>query len=139
PSKNVVSITESADGTLDFVNADFSISRFDGARFQTTRPGIDQDARALWTSRMGLLSSAGEWWILTTTRLYRFASGNLSRPLATYDSRDGFKADDMYQMFEDSHGDLWLSQQPSKAENSGLYRLKKGEGEFYRFTESEGF
>jgi hypothetical protein len=46
----------------------------------------------------------------------------------------------MYQMFEDSHGDLWVSLQPSsKAEDYGLYRLKKDERSFYRFTQEEGF
>jgi signal transduction histidine kinase/ligand-binding sensor domain-containing protein len=138
-SKNILSINESTDGMLYLVNGDFSVSRFDGQHFQTTRPGIAPDARALWTSRAGFLSSAGEWWILTTTKLYRFAGANLSRPLATYDAGSGLKADDMYQMFEDSQGDIWLSQQPSKAENLGLYRLKKGERDFYRFTQADGF
>ena len=138
-SKNVQSITETADGTLYFVNGDFAISRYDGAHFQTTKPTIDADARALWTSHADFLSSAGEWWILTTTKLYRFAAANLSRPLATYTTRDGFKADDMYQMFEDSRGDLWVSLQPSKAENYGLYRLQKGESRFHEFTKEDGF
>ena len=138
-SKNVLSINSSADGSMYVVNGDFAISRFDGARFQTTRAAVDADARALWTSRAGYLSSSGEWWITTTTRLYRFAAGNLSHPSAIYDTRDGFAANDMYQMFEDSRGDLWVSLQPSKAENYGLYRLPKGEKSFYRFTKQEGF
>ena len=44
----------------------------------------------------------------------------------------------MYQMFEDSRGDLWVSLQPSKAENFGLYRLQQGEQNFYRFTKEQG-
>ena len=138
-SLNVESIIEGNDGALYVVNGSFSLSRYDGQRFQTSRAPLALDARALWTSRAGFLSSANEWWFLTTTRLYRFAAGNLNRPLATYDSRDGFKSDDMYQMFEDSHGDIWLSQQPSRNENIGLYRLKKGDSNFYRFSEKEGF
>jgi ligand-binding sensor domain-containing protein len=121
------------------VNGGFSLSRYDGQRFQTSRAPLAPDARALWTSRAGFLSSANEWWFMTTTRLYRFAAGSFNRPLATYDSRDGFKSDDMYQMFEDSHGDIWLSQQPSRDENIGLYRLKNGDSSFYRFSENEGF
>jgi signal transduction histidine kinase/ligand-binding sensor domain-containing protein len=138
-SKNILSINGSADGSIHVVNGNFAISSFDGARFQTTRAAVDTDARALWTSRAGFLSSTGEWWILTTTRLYRFAPGNLTRPVATYDTHDGFKANDMYQMFEDSSGDLWVSLQPSKIEDFGLYRLKKGEKSFYRFTKEQGF
>jgi signal transduction histidine kinase/ligand-binding sensor domain-containing protein len=137
-SKNIQSITSAADGSMYVVNGDFAISRYDGARFETIRPAVDADARALWTSHAGFLSSTGEWWITTTTKLYRFAAGNLSHPAAIYDTRNGFAANDMYQMFEDSHGDLWVSVQPSEARNLGLYRLKKGENSFYRFTKEEG-
>jgi signal transduction histidine kinase/streptogramin lyase len=137
-SPNVEAIIEGNDGTLYFVNGDFALSRYDGQRLQTSRAKIAPDARALWTSRAAFLSSANEWWFLTTTKLYRFAAGSLNRPVATYDSHDGFKSDDMYQMFEDSHGDLWLSQQPSRDENIGLYRLKKGDTSFYRFSQKEG-
>ncbi len=77
--------------------------------------------------------------MLTTTKLYRFAAGDLEKPLATYDSHNGLKADEMYQIFEDSRGDIWLSQQPAKAENFGLYRMKRGEQNFYRFSQAEGF
>ena len=136
-SRNVEAIIESKDGDLYFVNGGFSLSRYDGRHLRASRVKLALDARALWTSRAAFLSSANEWWFLTTTRLYRFAAGNLDRPLATYDSRDGFKSDEMYQMFEDSRGDLWLSQQPSRDENVGLYRLKKGEKSFYRFSANE--
>ena len=137
-SKSVFSISSSADGSVYAVNGDFGISRFDGTSFQTTRAAVETDARALWTSHMGFLSSAGEWWMLTTTKLYRFAAGNLKHPLATFDMSNGFKANDMYQMFEDSRGDLWVSLQPSKSENCGLYRLRKGETTFQGFSKSEG-
>lgn len=137
-SKNIFSIREDRDGTMYFINGDYFISRFDGEHFQTSRANVAADARALWTSRAAFLSSANEWWVLTSTKLYRFAAGDLNHPLATYDSHDQFKADEMYQMFEDSHGNIWISQQPSGAENFGLYRLKKGEQTFQRFAQGDG-
>ena len=137
-SKNILSINEDVAGNLYFVNGDYFVSRFDGLRFQTSRANIAADARALWSSRAAVLSSANEWWVLTSTKLYRFSAGNLTRPLATYDSHNQFKADEMYQMFEDSHGDIWISQQPSRAEDFGLYRLKKGEQNFQRFSKADG-
>ncbi|MDX6382619.1 MAG: hypothetical protein QOK48_192 [Blastocatellia bacterium] len=138
-SVNVQSINEGPDGMLYFVNGDFYLSRFGDHGFQTAQPQIASDARALWTSRAAFLSSANEWWVLTTKKLYRFAAGNLQKPLATYDSQNGLKADAMYQIFEDSRGDIWLSQRPEKAEDYGLYRMKKGEQSFYRFSQTEGF
>jgi ligand-binding sensor domain-containing protein len=91
-SKNILSINSGADGSMYIVNGDFEISRFDGTRFQTTRAAVDRDARALWTSHAGFLSSAGEWWMLTTTKLYRFAAGRFARrslgQLATLEGRE---------------------------------------------------
>jgi signal transduction histidine kinase/ligand-binding sensor domain-containing protein len=137
-SINIESITEGPDGALYFINGDFYLSRFAGQGFQTVRFHIAPDARALWTSRAAFLSSANEWWVLTTKKLYRFAAGDLEKPLATYDSHSGLKADEMYQIFEDSHGDIWLSQRPAKAESFGLYRMKRGEQSFYGFSQAEG-
>lgn len=137
-SKNVLSINEDTAGNLYFVNGAFYVSRFDGQRFQSRRTNIASDARALWTSRGAVLSSANEWWVLTTTKLYRFAAGSTNQLVATYDSSHQFKADDMYQMFEDSHGDIWVSQQPSRSEDFGLYRLKKGEQTFRHFSKADG-
>jgi hypothetical protein len=57
-SKNIMSIEAAADGSMYVVNGDFAISRFDGARFQTTRAAVDTDASALDLAR-GFSSSAG--------------------------------------------------------------------------------
>jgi signal transduction histidine kinase/ligand-binding sensor domain-containing protein len=137
-SPNLFAINESTDGTLYFANGDFQLSRFDGKRFQTARPHVPRDARALWISRYAFLSSANEWWILTAEGLYRFAAANLQKSLATYDRQSGLKANEAFQIFEDSRGDIWLSQQASRREDFGLYRMRRGETKFYRFSEAEG-
>lgn len=136
-SSRLYAINEAQDGSLYVANGDFYLSRFDGKRFESTRPHIDPAARALWSSRYAFLSRANEWWILTTDKLYRFAAGNLQKPKAIYDSNHGLKANEAFQIFEDSHGNIWLSQQPATDENFGLYRLRRGEGKFYRFSEAE--
>ncbi len=136
-SPALFAINEGPDGALYFANGDFFLSRFDGKRFQTTHPRIPSDAQALWTSRYALLSNTNEWWILTSDKLYRFAASNLQSPLAIYDSTHGLAANQAFQIFEDSHGDIWLSQQPARQEDYGLYRLRHGEDKFYRFSAAE--
>lgn len=59
--------------------------------------------------------------------------------MAIYDQENGLKANGMFQAFEDSRGDIWLSTQPSKKEGLGMARLKRGEEKFYTFSEKEGF
>jgi signal transduction histidine kinase/ligand-binding sensor domain-containing protein len=137
-SGNVQAISEGADGTLYFATGNYHISRFGDKGFHTVRPQVPLDARALWTSRYAFLSSANEWWILTAAGVYQFAAANLQKPLATYDISTGLKADEAFQVFEDSRGDIWLSQQPAKRENSGLYRMKRGQNKFESFSAAEG-
>lgn len=142
---NVRAITQGADAAHYFADGDFYLSRFDGQRFQSVRPQIPLDAQSLWTSRSGVLTSAGEWWILTSQKLYRFAPVKsfaqlaTQKPMAIYDQEGSLKANGMFQLFEDSRGDIWLSMQPSKKENPRLARLKRGEETFYTFSEKEGF
>jgi signal transduction histidine kinase/ligand-binding sensor domain-containing protein len=136
-SAAIFSISEGNDGSLYVANGDFSVSRFDGRRFQTSRANVAPHSRSLWTSRYAFISSANECWILTAQGVYRFAANDLQRPLAVYDSQHGLAANEGFQIFEDSHGDIWLSQQPARREDVGLYRLKRGENEFHRFTSAE--
>jgi signal transduction histidine kinase/ligand-binding sensor domain-containing protein len=137
-SSTIYALSEGADGSLYVANGEFSISKFDGRRFQTSQATVDPSARPLWSSHYAFLSSANEWWIVTSAGVYRFAADNLEKPLAVYDRRHGLAANEGFQVFEDSHGDIWLSGQPSRAEDRGLYRLKRGEQNFYRFTVAEG-
>ncbi|MBZ0089775.1 MAG: hypothetical protein K8H90_05285, partial [Thermoanaerobaculia bacterium] len=59
--------------------------------------------------------SAGEWWIPTGEGLLRFAPTpspealSAAEPKALYTSRDGLAGDDVFRLFEDSRGDLWIS------------------------------
>jgi len=138
-SPALFAINEDSGGNLFFANGDFYLSRFDGQRFETVHPQIQPDAQALWSSRYAFLSSANEWWILTSDKLYRFAASNLQKPLAIYDRNFGLATNHSFQMFEDSHGDIWLSQQPARMRDYGLYRLRRGENNFYRFSTAENF
>jgi signal transduction histidine kinase/ligand-binding sensor domain-containing protein len=138
-SPAIFAINEDSGGDLYFANGDFYLSRFGGQRFETVHPQIQPDAQALWSSRYAFLSSADEWWILTSDKLYRFAASNLQNPLAIYDKNYGLATNHSFQIFEDSRGDIWLSQQPSRMRDYGLYRLRRGENQFYRFSTAENF
>ncbi len=144
-STRVFSINESPDGTLYVSNGDFSLSEFDGRGFRTVQLRVAPTARSLWSSRVAFLDSRGEWWVLTTDQLYRFAPGNRldslnqREPLATYTSRDGLKSNSVFQIFEDKHGDIWVSTRGVSGNERGLARLNRRENKFYAFTEKESF
>lgn len=136
----VVAINQTRDDKLYAVAVDSSPSLFDGKGFETVRPGLPPKAHSSWTSNAAFQDSVGEWWFLTTEKLYRFAATKdfhtLARqvPRATYDHRDGLKSDAAFHIFEDSHYDLWISTAPS-----GLSRWSRATEKFYTFSETEGF
>jgi ligand-binding sensor domain-containing protein len=138
-SASVLAIVEGKDGTLYFADGDFYLNRYDGKSFDARRPTIAANSRSLWTSRYAFLDSRSEWWILTSEKLYRFSNSDFGRPLASYTSRDGLKADAMFQIFEDKRSDIWVSVQDPNPDKNGLARFDRSKNTFSAFTEAEGF
>lgn len=121
------------------------ISRFDGKKFETARPQIEPNPMFLWTSHVGFLDRAGQWWILTGGKLYRFgavknfADLDRQKPLAVYDDASELKSNNFYRMFEDSGGNLWISTHDREPQNDVLIRWNRQEQKFGVFSESDGF
>jgi signal transduction histidine kinase len=92
-----------------------------------------------------MIDRTGQWWILTHEKLYRFAPVkdfaelDGKSPTKTYDRRDGLKSDGMFQIFEDSKGDIWVSVRGNTDDERGLARWNRAEDRFHSFSESEGF
>ncbi|HEY0347228.1 MAG TPA: two-component regulator propeller domain-containing protein, partial [Pyrinomonadaceae bacterium] len=142
---NVTVTNETRDKQIYVMTSDLSLSLFDGKRFQTIRPALPEHAQAIWTANAAFQDSAGEWWFLTNEKLFRFAATKdfrelaRLRPRATYDSRDGLKSDQMFHLWEDSHGDLWVSTRGSQPSQAGLSRWSRTTENFYTFMEADGF
>lgn len=141
----IIVIGESPDGKLYIASGGYFLSQFDGKGFQTIRPQVAPDARAVWTSNPAFQDRRGEWWFLTNEKLYRFAATEnfnalaQQRPLATYTSRDGLKGDQMFHIFEDSKGNIWISARGSTSAQYGLSRWDRATEKFYSLSAAEGF
>lgn len=67
------------------------------------------------TNHTALQDSKGEWWIPTGEGLYRFPKVERIEELANikpkriYTKRDGLCNDDIFRLYEDSRGDIWIS------------------------------
>ena len=144
-STRFFAINEAPDGTIYAAGRDFYVNRFDGNKFQAVRPEISPGSQFLWTSRFAFLASNGDWWILTSEKLYRFSGVKdftelrNRQPSATYTDDDGLKATGMFQIFEDSEGNIWASTRGTGDQGNYLARLKKGEKKFHTFTKAENF
>ena len=139
-----IAINEGPDGTMYFANPNAYLNKFNGNSFENLRPGIEPNVLNLWTSRASMLDSKGNWWILTGNRLYRFdhprnfTALNGALPSASYTQKDGLKASGMFQIFEDSLGNIWVSTRGADPSGHGVAILRNGETRFYAFTSDDG-
>ncbi len=76
-------------------------------------PGV---SRASWGwGQVTLRDRAGEWWVPTGSGLLRYGRAMRpealegEQPVRRYTTADGLGGDDVFRLFEDSRGDLWIS------------------------------
>jgi signal transduction histidine kinase/ligand-binding sensor domain-containing protein len=144
-SPYVLVIGETGDGRLFAGGNDFHLHQFNGLNFQTVRPPLPANARALWTSNPIFLDSQNEWWFLTVIKLYRFGAQTrfdslaTARPAAEYDRRNSLRSDQLFHIFEDRRSDLWISTRGVTPEDFHLTRWNRADNSFYTFSSAENF
>ena len=116
---------------------------FDGRRFVSVQPSFPTRIRNFgegW-NQITFQDHTGEWWIPTGQGLCRFAkAGHVmqlagARPKSVYTTRDGLITNDVFRLFEDSRGDVWIgNQSPGVA----LRRWQRTDEVIYRYTERDG-
>jgi PAS domain S-box-containing protein len=132
------------DGILYAVNGGY-ISRFDGGKFESVRPRINENSSFSWLSSVAFPDNRGDWWITTQNKLYRFATppqfADLAnqKPSAIYGVADGLKSDTIFRVFEDSRGDLWISTRGAEHLSNGLTHWSRADKSFYAFGEKDNF
>src|SRR5262249_18430786 len=141
--EEIASIQEDSAGRLNVVSPGWLISQLGEKTFKSIHPNI-HDSDGLWTSPLGFLDHAGQWWLLTERGLYRFAPASHLEDLARarpmlYTDLDGLPGEWVYSMFEDSRGDLWISVRETERDVMGLVRWRRSDETFHKFTAADGF
>jgi ligand-binding sensor domain-containing protein/two-component sensor histidine kinase len=92
------------------------LHRFNGEGFLSVRPRYPESIRYFgWASNQSaVLDREGEWWIATGEGLCRFPRVPFEQlaqtpPKAVYTMREGLPANDIFRLFEDLRGDLWIT------------------------------
>ena len=91
-----------------------AVSRFDGEKFDLVKPGFPPEVnypgwgwkQTAWQDR------AGDWWFPDGTGLYRFPKPARFEDLATTAPQiidPGAKRAEVFRLFEDSRGDVWIA------------------------------
>ena len=124
--RTIRSIYQTAAGDLYVVNGDWQVSRLTDRKFVTVRPGLGDVSTPVWTSNVAVLDSTSAWWFLTEGRLFRFDHSERleslagRRPSMVYDTGPDFRNGAFYVLFEDSHGQVWISTRSTAPAQRGL-------------------
>jgi ligand-binding sensor domain-containing protein/two-component sensor histidine kinase len=150
-SNFVNSICETIDGELCVTNTSFSgpgryLSRFDGERFTPIRIRLPDYVTLFGseTYQNNLQDHRGEWWIPTSQGLFQFPRVTRleqlarTRPKAVYNTRHGLGSDDIFRLFEDRRGDIWISTPTATPPASRLTRWARATESFHHYSSADG-
>jgi len=120
------------------------LQRFDGKRFTAIqlRPNGFSDLGWGW-NQIGFEDHAGEWWVHSVNGVFRFPHVarfeqlQHTRPKAIYTKRDGLAGNEIFRLFEDSKGDIWIS--TTGGDGNGLSRWQRSTGSLRTFSREPGF
>lgn len=118
------------------------INALRGNRFIEITPAIPRQHSAYlgWGWHQTIVHDRrGEWWFPTAEGLVRFPSVPLEqlsgiRPKAVYTTRNGLRTNDIFRVFEDRAGGIWLAC-IGPAGMNGLSRWDRGSDSFRHFGE----
>jgi PAS domain S-box-containing protein len=141
---SVSSMFETRDGEVYASSSPWLISRLDGPRFATVRPGLPKTVTdESWRDVNNVLQDrTGDWWIATRAGLYRFGRTrrfedlSSATPKQVYTTRDGLAHDDVTRVFEDSHGNIWIASWVPARE--AVVRWDRATGRFHRYSDKDG-
>jgi ligand-binding sensor domain-containing protein/signal transduction histidine kinase len=128
-------------GTIYAANTDWIINRFDGRKFTSVKLNIPE-LPDNWLARKTLLDSAGDWWFGTKNGLYRYSAIesleqiNERRPTNIYKTAEGLPDNNIFGVFEDSGGHVWIS--TGGARGDFLTRWNRQTGGFEVFSKDNG-
>jgi ligand-binding sensor domain-containing protein/signal transduction histidine kinase len=141
----VVGISGDRDGNVYAMDGQTgAINFFDNDQFVRVRPNVPASVAVAGQGvlRMPIQDHVGDWWVPTANGLYRFPGvahvRQLAhvRPRALYTTRDGLTGDSVYQVFEDSRGDIWLATNPSGQDV--VTQWQRRTGSFRRYSTADG-
>ena len=146
-NSRISSIIENERGELCAMGteSEFFVNRFDGRRFAAVVPQFRRKIKDFgWGSnQLSFQDHTGEWWVPTGSGLYRFPRVTSVEQLAhtppkaiySYDHGE-LPGDDLYRLFEDSHGDVWIS--IASGVRNAVVRWERANESFHLYSEADG-
>ena len=120
------------------------IACFDGQRFASVQLHLSPQLHDVgWGfGQQALQDVAGEWWAPTGEGLYRFPSVSRflqiakTRPRGVYDSKRGLPSNEVFSLFQDTKGDLWMGS--ISLSLNGITKWERSKDVLHTFSEADG-
>jgi signal transduction histidine kinase/streptogramin lyase len=145
-SRGPIAMIENRSGELCAISERGMLTHhFEDGRFISTRfnvPVALQNSQLWGTYQLTFQDHEGDWWVPTLKGLMRFAGVARmkqlahARPKAHYALEGGPQAFDVYRMFEDSRGDIWVGL--GTTERIRLLRWERSTERFQYYTDADG-
>jgi len=141
-TSRIAQVAEDRQGNMFVVSGADVLHEFDGRRFVPTRPRIPRTITYFgwgW-NQIALQAHDGEWWLATGEGLCRFPPVPSADRLAhvnprVYTTADGLGDNNVFRVFEDSRGQIWVSV-VSKA--YPLTRFDRGSRQMHTYGVADG-
>lgn len=140
-NERIASIISAPDGETYVLPEADKIYRFTGKGFGTIVPRA-MIARSWGTGQITFPDHTGEWWIAGANGLQRYPRvGRLddlatTKPLKTYTTLEGLYSNDVFRLFEDSRGDVWICNIGDIVNT--LVRWERSTESFHGYTTEDG-
>ncbi len=143
----ISSLFESRAGELcvmTIFSAQKPLSWFDGNRFKAIRPHFPRHLTYYgwgW-HQLTLQDEAGEWWLPMGQGLLRYPKLDHVSQLATtppkaiYTTKDGLASNDIFRLYEDSRGDIWIA--TFSEAQGGITRWERATETLHHYGEADG-
>jgi len=119
------------------------IGRFDGKIFTWLKPALPPNLNYYgWNeNQINFQAQNGEWWIATGEGLFRFPKMvfeklEITQPIFVFDKKNGLVPHDVFRLYEDSRGDVWISTSGEKS--NGFYKWQRNEKILLDIWQTEG-
>jgi ligand-binding sensor domain-containing protein/signal transduction histidine kinase len=141
---HVISIFEDRTGAIRVITSDSGkkfINAFDGKRFSSLWPQSFRAGGWGW-NQTTFQDHTGEWWLDSADGVYRLPKIDRFEQLKQapvkkhYTTKDGLGANDVFRLYEDSQGDVWISGISNGP--AGLTRWERATETLHRYGPAEG-
>jgi ligand-binding sensor domain-containing protein/signal transduction histidine kinase len=140
----VRAIFQDRDGKTCVIGKPGYIDKFDGEKFNRIQIALPtgQDYWGWAWHQIILRDHLGEWWMASAQGLIRYSKLNSLeelahvRPSVIYTTRNGLPFNEVFRIFEDSRGDIWIG----TLNNPGptTTRWERSSNKLYAYTRSDG-